>query len=414
MGFNILLILVFVVSVSVSSSNCIHHLLENLKKFCSVVLQARWDDYGYDDWYPGGGDWEAGFGSWDPRPPRPQTVAPDSRSLDEIHKAALAEGGKLIMYAAGDTPGSQDARKARFEKRFPGMTLEVVDDFSKYHSARIDNQLATNSLIPDLVQLQTLQDFPRWKAQGALLPYKGVGWKNLYPQIKDTEGAYYGIYFLTLGTVVNTNLIKASADFPRKATDLLKPALKNKLNAGSPYDDDAALFWYKLMVDKYGWKFVSDLAKQNVTYRRGTTTPLESLLNDEFSASVVNFGPIVPTPGANIQQLLETDPFVSWAQTAAIFKSSKRPEAAKLYISWSMQDSAIAAGRFPHLDNAQSPTGKTIWEYTNTNPLDFPKWVSNRAQVQRFRDQLTTYIGEVNEVSPAGYPGSHPTQALPH
>ncbi|MDX3521433.1 hypothetical protein [Streptomyces scabiei] len=47
----------------------------------------------------------------------------------------------------------------------------MVVDYSKFHDARIDNQLATGSLVPDVVQLQTLQDFSRWKKEGFLLPY---------------------------------------------------------------------------------------------------------------------------------------------------------------------------------------------------------------------------------------------------
>lgn len=43
------------------------------------------------------------------------------------------------------------------------MKLNVIVDYSKFHDARIDNQLATNTLVPDVVQLQTLQDYPRWK-----------------------------------------------------------------------------------------------------------------------------------------------------------------------------------------------------------------------------------------------------------
>ncbi|MEE1830337.1 hypothetical protein [Streptomyces sp. SP17KL33] len=48
----------------------------------------------------------------------------------------------------------------------------MVVDYSKYHDARVDHQLATDSLVPDVVQLQTLQDFERWKRQGVLRPYK--------------------------------------------------------------------------------------------------------------------------------------------------------------------------------------------------------------------------------------------------
>jgi len=104
----------------------------------------------------------------------------ETRTLDELYQAALAEGGKLVIYAGGDTPTQQDATKAAFKARFPGIALTLIVDYSKYHDVRVDNQLATGTLVPDLVQLQTVQDFVRWKEQGRLLPYKPAGFSKVY------------------------------------------------------------------------------------------------------------------------------------------------------------------------------------------------------------------------------------------
>lgn len=38
-------------------------------------------------------------------------------------------------------------------------------NYSKYHDVRVDNQFATDTLVPDVVQLQTLQDFTRWRSR---------------------------------------------------------------------------------------------------------------------------------------------------------------------------------------------------------------------------------------------------------
>ncbi|KAL3101737.1 hypothetical protein niasHT_022939 [Heterodera trifolii] len=37
-------------------------------------------------------------------------VRVESRSLDQLYAAALAEGGKLVVYAGGDAPGQQVSR----------------------------------------------------------------------------------------------------------------------------------------------------------------------------------------------------------------------------------------------------------------------------------------------------------------
>jgi hypothetical protein len=106
-------------------------------------------------------------------------VPEETRSLDEIYKAALAQGGKLVLYAGGDAPTQQNGNKASFEARFPNMTMDVIVDYSKFHDARVDLQLANKSLIPDVVQIQSIQNFPRWKEQGVLMQYKPKGWSKV-------------------------------------------------------------------------------------------------------------------------------------------------------------------------------------------------------------------------------------------
>ncbi|TCO50381.1 hypothetical protein EV646_102455 [Kribbella antiqua] len=107
-------------------------------------------------------------------------VGEETKSLEELYADALAEGGELVFYAGGDTATQKDFTKQAFLTRFPKMKLTTVVDYSKFHDVRVDNQLATGTLVPHVVQLQTLQDFTRWKKQGKLLPYKPAGFSQLY------------------------------------------------------------------------------------------------------------------------------------------------------------------------------------------------------------------------------------------
>ncbi|MEU5282111.1 ABC transporter substrate-binding protein, partial [Streptomyces asoensis] len=73
--------------------------------------------------------------------------AEEKRSLDELYQAALAEGGKLVIYAGGDISTQADGLRTGFKSRFPDLDLTVVVDYSKYHDVRVDNQFATDTLI---------------------------------------------------------------------------------------------------------------------------------------------------------------------------------------------------------------------------------------------------------------------------
>ncbi|KAL3107958.1 hypothetical protein niasHT_012866 [Heterodera trifolii] len=69
--------------------------------------------------------------------------------------------------------------------------MEVIVDYSKFHGPRIDIQLDNNSLVPDVVQLQTLHDFPRWKKQDVLMQYKPNG-SNVFLFRRSSRGSVAG------------------------------------------------------------------------------------------------------------------------------------------------------------------------------------------------------------------------------
>lgn len=72
-------------------------------------------------------------------------------------------------YSGGDFATQQDGTKNAFLKQFPKMNVTLVMDYSKDHDVRLDNQFKTNSVVPDVISLQTVQDFPRWATLGKLL-----------------------------------------------------------------------------------------------------------------------------------------------------------------------------------------------------------------------------------------------------
>jgi hypothetical protein len=170
----------------------------------------------------------------------------ETRSLEEIHKVALAEGGVVTMWLGGDESTDEDALKREFETRFPGMTLNLTTDLSKYHNGRFDEQLAANNVYVDSIAFQTVHDFPRWDEQGALLHYAPVGFDNIFPPMRDIRAAFYGI--LTVGWAGKWNTQKLPGIVPPvEWEDWLRPEFKDKLVLTYPNDDDAVLYAFDLM-----------------------------------------------------------------------------------------------------------------------------------------------------------------------
>jgi len=329
------------------------------------------------------------------------TTASEQDKLQALYKAAKAEGGKATVYIGGDAPSQWDSLAAAFEKQFPDVQLHLVTDLSKYHDARIDNQLATGHLVADAAILQTAQDFDRWKKQGDLLKYEPVGWDKVFTNAKDKDGYYTGVFYGAFSYLVNTKQLPTKpSDF--KATDLLKPAFKNKLILTYPNDDDAVLFGYKQIVDKYGWNYLAKLVRQNPKLIRGVPGSAAGVASGDYLASVAVGGDARPN---GTQVFSHTETFNSWAQRGAIFKNAPHKAGAKLFLSWldsqAVQKSAIATWTWSVRKDVAPPTGlKPLASYKNTDPDAFAKFMNNRAAVERFRSQVELYFGQVKGVDP--------------
>lgn len=172
------------------------------------------------------------------------TYEQETRDIDEIYRAALAEGGVVTLWHGGDEKTQQDFLKQAFEARFPNITLNITVDLSKYHDGNLDLQLAANNVYVDSIILQTLHDYPRWKKEGALLNYAPKNFDKIYPVFKDKDAAYSGVYIFAWSIQSNTN---KTTTVPTTYSDFIKPEFKDKIVLTYPNDDDAVLWQFDLL-----------------------------------------------------------------------------------------------------------------------------------------------------------------------
>ncbi|KAH7360493.1 hypothetical protein BKA65DRAFT_603962 [Rhexocercosporidium sp. MPI-PUGE-AT-0058] len=328
-------------------------------------------------------------------------VEVETRTIDELYQAALKEGGTVTVWHGGDEKTRQDGLKAAFEARFPGMTLNVTVDLSKYHDVNLDQQIATNSVYVDSIILQTLHDYPRWKSQGALLPYKPLGFNSVYPDFKDVDAYYMGLFIIGWSNTFNTKFVNSSV--PIEYTDFLKPEFKDKLVLTYPNDDDAVLYQFDLILKHYGYEWFEALLAQNPRWVRGTATPatLVRSSNGTYAATFTSSIGLSPSTPLNISHPIEGQ-FVTWPQTGAILKNAPHPESAKLLHSYILSEERQArTGSWSVRSDIAPPKGyPSIMEMPGTNPTKFSEWMMDRAAVERLRFFFETRIGSAQGLSP--------------
>ncbi|MEE1757698.1 ABC transporter substrate-binding protein [Streptomyces sp. SP18BB07] len=336
------------------------------------------------------------------------TVAEDTRTLDELYRDAIAEGGKLVVYAGGDLADSGSGAGARtaFRQRFPEIDLQLIVDYSKYHDVRVDNQLATDTLVPDVVQLQTLHDFTRWKREGRLLRYKPAGFGKLYKKFRDPDGAWVAGVVIAFSYVYD--VAAAGANAPRTPLDLIDPRWKNAVASSYPHDDDAVLYLYALYAQTYGWDWVAALAAQQPQFARGSFSP-STAINNKRAVVGVGTGGSPTSTGPIRMGLPEGHPFMAWGQRIAILRQAANPTAAKLFLSWQISTERQTSNAWSVRTDIAPPAGlKPIWEYPEANVDGFPRFMEDRAAVERWKQTFALYFGEVKGDPTPGWPGLHP------
>ncbi|KAM4064409.1 bacterial extracellular solute-binding protein [Hirsutella rhossiliensis] len=308
----------------------------------------------------------------------------ENRTIEQIYKVALAEGGVVNCLHGGDEVNQQDRLKRAFESRFPGMTLNATVNRSKYHTVDIDRQLATNKVEVDVSILQALHDYPRWDQQGALLHYAPNNFFKVSPPFRHIRAAYYGFAINAWSTVWNPAKLRNP---PREWPDFLKPEYKDKLVLTHPSDDDAIAYIFDLVMNQYGYEWFEGLLKQNPRWVRGTASPL-AILRQPNSTQSVTF-----TAGGK---------FVSWPRSIAIYKDAPHPESAKLFSNfllsddfqrnmsqWSARSDIKPPGSFP-----------TILDMTSTNPAEYMRWMADRGRVEALRMHFEDKLGMPQGPSP--------------
>jgi ABC-type Fe3+ transport system substrate-binding protein len=322
-----------------------------------------------------------------------------AQSLDAIYEKAKSEGS-VVLYTGGPTAPWDDAAK-KFSERYPGITVSITGGFSNVLDKKIDAQLAAGKLEVDAALFQTLQDFVRWKEQGALLEYKPEGFDKVDASFKDPAGAFVALHINAHTYAYNPNLVKPE-DVPRSALDFLNSRFRGKVVTCYPADDDATLYDFYSIVQKYGWSYMDRYMANQPNFIQGHLGVVRSIASGE---NLVTFDTIasisMDQKNLGLAQAVafpDSDPLPIWPFTFAIFKSAAHPNAAKLFLSWYLSpDVQSKTGNWSPRSDVPVPYGwKPILSYKVVN--NYRDFLTDTKQLEELRKRFEAYTGPVKNV----------------
>lgn len=196
-----------------------------------------------------------------------------------------------------------------------------------------------------------------------------------------------------------------ASDIPTTFESFRDPFWKSKLVLTYPNDDDAVAYLFSLIISNYGHSWLQDLAANDVQWVKGTASAQFEIARQHSSTNSSRALTFTSGTGSDSWWKSSTpnDQYVSWAQTGAIFASTPKPEAAKLFVSW------IASKEFQRTMSSTQyalNTDATNLLLSNLTQLSgFRQFEQDRATVEWWKNQYEDVLGTPQGPSPlAVYP----------
>ena len=319
-----------------------------------------------------------------------------AETLDELYAKAKNEKS-LVIYAGGPISNYEPLAR-EFERKFPGLTVSIEGGFSNVLNQKIEQQFKDGRLEADMVLFQTAQDFVRWKQQGKMLTFKPDGFDAIDKSFKDPDGAFIVWYVGLLSYAYNTQQLKPETA-PKSALDFLKPEFRGKMIACYPHDDDATLYLFHTLAQKYGADYIDKYLANGPNWVQGHLSVSRSVAAgtnlvtlDATTSTVLNLKKAAQPIDFVFS---DVDPLPVYYSTAGIFKDAPHPNVAKLYLTWVLapeQQSRI--GTFSSRNDVPPPAGlKPLFSYTVAN--DYRGFVTNERLLTDLRQRFEAAIGPI-------------------
>jgi ABC-type Fe3+ transport system substrate-binding protein len=321
-------------------------------------------------------------------------AAARAETVAQLYEKAKAEKS-LVFYAGGPT-APYEARIKLFQQQFPGIQVSVSGGFSNVLNQRIEQQMAAGKLAVDFAFFQTVQDFVNWKKRDKLLAFKPDGFDRIIPNLRDGDGAYMAFAAVAIAYAYNTKLVRTE-DVPKSALDFLKPAFQGKLISVYPHDDDAALYLFYRIVQKYGWSFMDRYMANKPHFIQGHLPVARAIAEGKMAASL---DATITTVGGLKRQgqpieiaFSAEDETPVFTVTGGIFKDAPHPNAARLFFTWYLaKEQQARIGTFsPRLDVPPPAGFKPLTSYKLANA--FREFITDDKLIADLRKRFEAYTG---------------------
>ena len=259
---------------------------------------------------------------------------------------ALAQKTPILVYTALETDQLK-AYKDGFEKQVKDVEIRWVRDSTGVITAKLLAEKANPQA--DVVLGLAATSLLVLEQEGMLTPYAPKGVEALNQRFVDTKKPPMWVGMDVWGATICFNTVEAqkrNLPKPESWKDLLKPVYKGQIvmphpaSSGTGFLDVTA--WLQIYGEAEGWKYMDALHENIAQYVHSGSKPCRQAGTGEFvmGISFEYRGNATKASGAPVDLIFPKEG-VGWdMEASAIMKASKKQDAAKKLLDWSVTKEA--------------------------------------------------------------------------
>jgi len=258
---------------------------------------------------------------------------------DAAKIAEAKKEGKVVWYVSMFDIDTAEKVGQAFEKRYPGIKVEVVRATAGVIYQRVLQETQAGVTADDVFSSTEEGHYLHFKDQKLIRPYVPAGADQVLLRFQhmDPDNCYQVASVGLMLLLHNTQQVPADAA-PKQWKDLLDPKWKDKIAFGHPAFSGYIATWVLALTDLYGWDYFDSLSKQNPLIGRSANDAIAELNSGE---RLVAAGPDAITlksknKGNPIDIIYPSDGSVFMTAPSAILTKAPHPHAAELFMDYFM------------------------------------------------------------------------------
>jgi iron(III) transport system substrate-binding protein len=256
----------------------------------------------------------------------------------QLYEAAKKEG-ELTWYTAQLAADSAEKFGRAFTAKYPGVKCNVVRTTAQVAYQRLNQELRAGGPQVDVFASTVISHCIELKSKSLLEKYLPASASTMLEPLQnvDPEHFYHTTSVGVIGITYNSAKVKPE-EVPKNWPDLVDPKWKNQVSVGHPGFSGYVGIWVYEMTRLYGWQYFEKLKANNPQIGRSIQDTLTMLRAGERSVAAGSTATAIESreKGEPIGVVYPTDGTVIIIAPSAIIKGCKHPNAAKLFMEFSL------------------------------------------------------------------------------